>query len=293
MSFGLSSSKIVEDCLVEQFVAHAAVERLANPILCRLARSDEMPGDPAALSPGEHGVGCELGPVIGDDQVGLAAPGDDGVEFARHAPTRDRGVWNRRQALLGDIVDQVEDAEAPTVRKLVVDEVDRPASVWPGLDEDRRPHARRPFAALALAHGQPLLAVKPLRLLSVHGMALGAQENMQPAIAKPALLGRQLPQPAAQGVVSRPARSITHGLAIGLDQAARPALAHLVDGYEMSDSLALGGGRQNFFVRRSFRAALSSIASARSRFSLAFSSSSCLSRLASETSIPPNLAFQA
>ena len=36
-------------------------------------------------------------------------------------------------------------------------------------------------------------------------MALGAQENMQPAIAEPPLLSRQLPQPAAQGVVSRSA----------------------------------------------------------------------------------------
>jgi hypothetical protein len=41
----------------------------------------------------------------------------------------------------------------------------------------------------------------------------------------------------------------------------------------MHDSLALGGGRQNFFCRRSFKATLSSMASARSRFSLAFSSS--------------------
>ncbi len=40
--------------------------------------------------------------------------------------------------------------------------------------------------------GAALLAVKPLRLLSVHDVTLGAQENMQPAIAEPALLGRQL-----------------------------------------------------------------------------------------------------
>ena len=29
-----------------------------------------------------NGVGSELGPVIGDDQLGFSAPGDDGVEFA-------------------------------------------------------------------------------------------------------------------------------------------------------------------------------------------------------------------
>ena len=76
-------AEIAEDCLVEQLVAHATVERLANPVLRRLAGSDETPGDPAAVGPGEDGGRCELGPVIGGDQVELAAPGDDGVEFAR------------------------------------------------------------------------------------------------------------------------------------------------------------------------------------------------------------------
>ena len=83
---------------------------------------------------------------------------------------------------------------------------------------------------LALADGQALLAVKPLRLLSIQNVALGAKKNVQPAITKLALLGRQLPQAAAQGVVSRSTRSIAYGLAIGLYQAARPALAHLVGG---------------------------------------------------------------
>ena len=135
----------------------------------------------------------------------------------------------------------------------------------------RTPVARGP----SLADGQTLLAVKPLRLLSIQNVTFGAQKNVQPAITEPALLGRQLPQAVAQGVVSRSPRSVADGLAIGLYQAARPALAHLAGGYETGDSLALGGGRQNFFVTRSFSAALSSIASARRRFSLAFSSSSC------------------
>src|ERR1700674_1597494 len=60
----------------------------------------------------------------------------------------------------------------------------------------------------------------------------------------------------------------------------------------MRDSLALGGGPYHFFDRSSRNAAASNICSASSFFSLAFSSSSCRSRLASDTSIPPNLAFQ-
>ncbi len=60
----------------------------------------------------------------------------------------------------------------------------------------------------------------------------------------------------------------------------------------MSDSLALSGGPYHFFVRSSFSAAWSSIDSARSFFSFRFSSSNAFSRLASDTSMPPYLAFQ-
>lgn len=50
-------------------------------------------------------------------------------------------------------------------------------------------------------------------------------------------------------------------------------------------------GRYHFFEATSFRMALSSIAAASSFFSRAFSSSSAFSRLASDTSRPPYLAF--
>ena len=72
--------------------------------------------------------------MVGDDQVRPAAPGDDGVEFAGDAPPRDRGVRDRGQAFLRDVVDYIEDPEASTIRELVVDEVDRPARIRAHLD---------------------------------------------------------------------------------------------------------------------------------------------------------------
>src|SRR5437763_14913486 len=60
----------------------------------------------------------------------------------------------------------------------------------------------------------------------------------------------------------------------------------------MRDAFALEDGPYHFFERSSRRAAASSTCSANSFFSLAFSSSSCFSRLASGTSMPPYLAFQ-
>ena len=101
-------------------------------------------------------------------------------------------------------------------------------------------------------------------------MAFGAQQDMQTAIAEPTLLGRQLSQATPKLFVPRTPGTVANGLPIGPYQATRPALAHLVSLDEMSDSLALGGGRHHFFDSKSLSAAASSMASARSRFSFAF-----------------------
>src|SRR3546814_10826719 len=61
----------------------------------------------------------------------------------------------------------------------------------------------------------------------------------------------------------------------------------------MLDSLPLCGGPHQFFAATSFSTALSSMASASSRLSRAFSSSSTFSLRACDTSLPPYLAFHA
>ncbi len=60
--------------------------------------------------------------------------------------------------------------------------------------------------------------------------------------------------------------------------------------HEMCDSFPLPAGGTIFF-QAILHAALSSMASAKSRVSRVFSSFSVVTRLAFETSIPPNLAF--
>jgi hypothetical protein len=88
----------------------------------------------ALLRPGEHCVRGELGSMARDDQIQPAAPVADSVEFAADAPHRDRRVRDHSQAFLREVVDHIEDPDAPTVRELVVDEVDRPARVRAHLD---------------------------------------------------------------------------------------------------------------------------------------------------------------
>ncbi|MBP2568499.1 hypothetical protein J2766_005110 [Agrobacterium tumefaciens] len=111
-------------------------------------------------------------------------------------------------------------------------------------------------------------------------------------IAKPtAFMSQRLHTLAKVMVIAAPG-FVTDRHPAKADGFTRPPFAHLVVIHQMSDSFPPCCGRHHFFPKRSFKAALSSIESARSRFSFVFSSSSAFRRLASDTSMPSNLAFQ-
>ena len=97
--------------------------------------------------------------MVGHDHSWLAASLDDCRQFAGDAATRDRCLRNGAQAFLGDVVDDVEDAEAPAVGELVVDEVQRPSGVGPRLDQDRGTGPHSFAASPPFADGEPLLAI--------------------------------------------------------------------------------------------------------------------------------------
>jgi hypothetical protein len=83
---------------------------------------------------------------------------------------------------------------------------------------------------------------------------------------------RQGPEPFAQRSIVRASGLIAHAGPVTANDTARPPLAYLIGCTQMRDSLAVCDGRHHFFPSKSFSAALSSMASARSRFSRAFSS---------------------
>jgi hypothetical protein len=53
---------------------------------------------------------------------------------------------------LGNVVDDIQNAEAPVSGELIVDEVERPANIGPGFDQDRRSRANGLKACPASAH---------------------------------------------------------------------------------------------------------------------------------------------
>ena len=85
-----------------------------------------------------------------------------------------------------------------------MDEVERPAGIWLGLDEDGRAGSYRLAATSAFAHSQSLLAIEPVNAVDAGWLALVPQQDEEPAIAEPAPLIGKLAQAGAQLGIGRP-----------------------------------------------------------------------------------------
>src|SRR5205814_9448389 len=158
--------------------------------------------------------------------------------------------------------------------QLVMQKVERPALVGTLRHGQRCPGAERPLATAATADLKPFLDIEAAQLLVIQHDALAPQQDVQPPIAKAPPHSGDLAQPGANdAVISSPA-AVADRTAVHADRLACPPLAHPVDLAEMSGGLSSGGGRHHFLAATSRSIALSSIASAKSFFSLAFSCSS-------------------
>src|SRR5207245_9775467 len=125
------------------------------------------------------------GPVIGLDHPSCSSPVDDCDALAGNPSARDRGVGDRCQAFSRHVIDDVENTEAPAAGELIVDEVERPARVWLGLDENGRAATHCLAATSAFAHSQSLLAIGPSDAVEPGWLALAAQQRDAPPIAEP------------------------------------------------------------------------------------------------------------
>ena len=195
-------------------------------------------------------------------------------------------------SLIGRFLRLLEDAVPPPRSQLIVHEVQAPALVGQRQHRGRRPRANGALSSLPATHCQTSLPVAPLGLLAVDRDAIPAQQDMQSSIAEPLTLPRQL----AQTDRSSPSSSGMSDTACSCDPLRRqhtPAARSFPAPFEDARLLPASRQASPFFDSRSFRPALSTIVSASNRLSRAFSSSSDRSRFASDTSRPPNLAFQA
>ncbi|KOS90759.1 hypothetical protein DM49_2855 [Burkholderia mallei] len=148
--------------------------------------------------------------------------------------------------------------------------------------------------ALATApHSQPCLAVQAIDALVIGVRAFAFHQGVQSAVAESTTFVRQLHQTRREHL------TLVVRLRVVMQHAARkpdkPAGAALGDVDLLPNRqhcFAFGLRAQGFPLTTTFNASISSIASASSFFSRAFSTSRPLSRRASETSMPPNFARQ-
>ncbi|KOS76250.1 hypothetical protein DM46_2301 [Burkholderia mallei] len=148
--------------------------------------------------------------------------------------------------------------------------------------------------ALATApHSQPCLTVQAIDALVIGVRAFAFHQGVQSAVAESTTFVRQLHQTRREHLI------LAVRLRVVMQHAARkpdkPAGAALGDVDLLPNRqhcFAFGLRAQGFPLTTTFNASISSIASASSFFSRAFSTSRPLSRRASETSMPPNFARQ-
>src|SRR6478672_916706 len=158
----LASASDENTCSLRAFVAQLAIEAFHEAVLLRLAGRDVVPFDAVDCGPLEHRVGGELGAVVRDDQQRLVVLREEPIEHADNARARQRGVSFGRETSPGELILDIEYAEATAAFEHVGDEVEHPDLVRPACRLKRRTRAKCPLAAPPPTNHQALLSIQPI-----------------------------------------------------------------------------------------------------------------------------------
>jgi hypothetical protein len=100
----------VEQFAVEQFVAHRAVESFDVAVLLWCAFLDERRGLAVLAEPVDEGAGDELPAVVGADDRGFPAAGEQSLQDPHHLACAGRTGDVAADRFAGELIDDVEDA---------------------------------------------------------------------------------------------------------------------------------------------------------------------------------------
>ena len=236
-----------EPVLVQAAVPELAVEALHEGVLGGLAGLDEVQRRARPLAPKAHRLAGQLGAVVADDGLGmrrgLAQPGRE----ERQPGPGDRGGHQLADAQPGEVVDDVQDAQALAAGQLAVHEAGRPALVRPGRRGHPDPGPPQPPAPLG-ADLQAKPRAGAVRALAGRRQALALQHAGRRQVAITGVPPGQLAQAVRQRpVVALRIRTAPGRRPVHPQQAADPPLAGRVVLPEPARRLPLGGGRQRFF----------------------------------------------
>jgi hypothetical protein len=198
----------VEDLAVEQFVAQTGFEAFDEPVLPWATGGDvgglgADRGDPLL-----HRFGDKLWAVIGTDVPGNAAQDEQVREHIDDVDRFEPARYPDSQALMGELVDDIEHAELAPVMGSLLDKIVRPDMVGaPGSQPDARSIIQPWASALGLLGRdlQPLASPNPLDPLVVDQPAGLAQKLGDLAIAVATILPSQLDDIGGQLIFILPA----------------------------------------------------------------------------------------
>src|SRR5450631_2008454 len=192
------------------------------------------------------------------------------------------------QALTRELIDYRQNAEPPSVRQPLGDEIHAPALVG-----TRRPALRdalplRTFSAPLCSHDQALFGIQTIDPLRVHFPALPLQQNRKTPVSVTHPAPSQFTQTHPQRFLRIPMMFITQSRPVDWNQPRHAPLTELVRLFGPFRQLPAHARLQSFFATISCRMWRSRLRSATSRFSLPFSSRSWRS---SRSSLSPRPAY--
>jgi len=167
----LSLAQRVEDLAVEKLIAQACIEALDEAILPRAAGHDVSGLCTDSADPLLHGLGDELRTVVGTDVLGNPAQDEQVREPIDDIDRCEPAGYPNGQALVGELVDDVEQAELASIMRALLDKVVGPDMVAAlGSQTDARSVIEPQASALRLPGGdfQPLASPDPLDPLVVN-----------------------------------------------------------------------------------------------------------------------------
>ena len=136
--------------LVEALVADLAVETLDVRVLGGFTRSDKVETDAMPVGPLVQCLAAEFGTIVDQQRNRRPVTGNEPIEDSADTQARQRGVHLIGQTAAAEVIQDVEDANAPAIGQLVRHEIHRPSLIEGGGGHRLSTSVLRPatFAAL-------------------------------------------------------------------------------------------------------------------------------------------------
>lgn len=185
-----SVSEAVEHVLVQAFVSDPSVQTFGVAVFSWLARRNVVPFDGLLLRPCQNRTARKLRSVVADDAQGLAVADDQHIQFPHDPRAADGRIRQQRQTFTRALIHDTQDAEPPSVRQRIAQEVQAPDLIEAVRLRQRQTRPDGSFTAFSAFDHQAFLPVNAIDFLEVTHKTLALEHHRQPLIAKPPTLSR-------------------------------------------------------------------------------------------------------